>query len=76
MKYYKIDHFRKKDDTLDIYFKWYTTKSGKLKFLIEMYALQVYNENGFFTQIARYTTDDNALLRYIKMHDNFILLED
>ena len=70
-KYYKTDVFRKKDQSLTIYFNWYTTKKGMLKFHIEMYAENTYNNSDFCTCIARYNTDDNALLRYIKLHPDF-----
>lgn len=76
MKYYKVDHFRNKEKTLDIYFSWYTTKSGFLKFCIEIYAAQTYNENGFVTRIAKYNTSENSLLNYIKMHNDFYLVEE
>jgi hypothetical protein len=75
MKYYKVDHFRNAAGTLDIYFNYYTTKSGYLKFCIEIYAAQTWNENGFTTRIARYTTDENALLKYMYMHPDFYLVE-
>ena len=76
MKYYKIDHFRNKQSTLDIYFNWYTTKNGFLKFNIEIYAAQTYNNSGFVTRIAKYNTSENTLLNYIKMHNDFYLVED
>lgn len=75
MKYYKIDHYRRKDQTLDIYFNWYTTKSGFLKFNIEIYA-PVLNNSGFCIAIARYNTAENTLLNYIKLHNDFYLVED
>lgn len=73
-KYYKIDHFRSKDGKLDIYFQWYTTKGGNLKFNIEILAACL-NDSGFCTMIAKYNTADNSLLQYIKLHDNFIQME-
>ena len=76
MKYYKTEHYKNKQNTLDIYFNWYTTKAGYLKFCIEIYAAQTYNSNGFISQIAKYTTSDNTMLRYIKLHNDFYLVED
>lgn len=71
MKYHKTNHFQKKDGTINIYIYWYTTKSGKLKFKIEIYANHVWNTNGFTSLIAQYRTEDNSLLRYLKRNDNF-----
>ena len=76
MKYYKIDHYRNKQNTLDIYFKWYTTKAGFLRFRVEIYAAQTYNNNGFVSLIAKYNTTENTMLNYIKMHNDFYLVED
>lgn len=73
-KYYKVDHFRRKDNKLDIYFQWYTTNGGKLKFDIEIYAACC-NDSGFCTRIAKYNTASNSLLQYIKLHNNYIQLE-
>lgn len=73
-KYHKTQHFRSKDNKLDIYFNSYTTKSGYLKFDIEIYA-ELPNESGFCTRIAKYNTNEISLLNYIKSHDNFILVE-
>lgn len=70
-KYYKTDVFRKKDKSLTIYFNWYNTKKGMLKFHIEIYAELTYNDSGFCTCVASYNTDDNVLLRYIKLHPDF-----
>ena len=75
MKYYKIEHYKKRDNTLDIYFNFYRTKSGRPKIKIEMYAAQVYNNNNFISRIAKYITDDNILLNYIKLHNDFIFIE-
>lgn len=73
-KYYKIDHFRSKDNKLDIYFQWYTTKSGNLKFDIEIFAA-CNNDSRFCTRIAKYNTAENSLLQYIKRHNNYIQME-
>lgn len=75
MKYYKIDHYRKKDNTLDIYFNWYTTKAGFLKFRVEIYAAHTYNSNGFCSLIAKYNTSENTMLKYIQLHNDFYLVE-
>lgn len=42
-----------------------------LKFHIEIYAELTYNDSGFCTCVASYNTDDNVLLRYIKLHPDF-----
>jgi len=76
MKYYKIDHFKNKQNTLDIFVNWYTTKSGKLKFCVEIYAALEYNNSGFITRIAKYNTDENTMLNYLKNHNDFYLVED
>lgn len=75
MKYYKTEHYTNKEKTLDIYFNFYRTKNGCPKIKIEMYAAQVYNDNGFISKIAQYTTDDTVLLNYIKLHNNFYFVE-
>ena len=69
-KYYKTQHFRSKDGKLDIYFYWYTTKSGFLKFDVEIYA-GFENDSGFCTRIAKYNTSENAMLNYIRNHSSF-----
>lgn len=74
-KYYKIDHYRSKDNTFNIYVNWYTTKSGFLKFHIDIYAEHLHNSNGFCSQIASYNTSDNAMLQYLKRTDCFDLVE-
>lgn len=76
MKYYKTDHYKNKQNTLDIFFYWYTTKTGRLKFRVEIYAAQTYNESGGVSLIAKYNTDENTMLKYIKLHPDFYLVED
>jgi hypothetical protein len=72
MKYYKTEHYKSKNNDFNIYINWYTTKSGLLKFNIEVYAEQKHNNNGFCSCIARFNTSDNNLLKYIKSSDNYI----
>ncbi len=74
-KYYKIEHYKNKKNTLDIYFNFYRTKSGTPKIDIEMYAAQVYNENGFISRIAKYNTNDTVLYSYIQKHNDFYFAE-
>lgn len=76
MKFFKMVHYRNKENTLDIYFKSYTTKARCLKFKIEIYAAQTYNGNGFISLIANYNTSDNTMLNYIKLHNDFYLVEN
>ncbi len=76
MKYYNIEHYQNKQKTLDIYFYRYTTKAGFLRFRVEIYAAHTYNSNGFVSLIAKYNTSDNTMLKYIKLHNDFYLVED
>ena len=74
-KYYRTDHYRSKDKNFNIYVNWYTTKSGFLKFHIEIYAEHTHNNNGFCSCIAKYNTPDNAMLQYLKRNDYFELVK-
>lgn len=75
-KYYKVDHYRSKDKNFNIYVNWYTTKSGFLKFHIEIYAEHLHNNNGFCSCIASYNTKENSMLQYLRRNDYFDLVED
>jgi hypothetical protein len=74
-KYYKIEHYRSKNEIFNVFIKWYTTKAGFLKFNIEIYAEHKHNENGFCSCIAKYNTSDNALLQWLKRNERFYLIE-
>ena len=74
-KYYRTDHYRSKDKNFNIYVNWYTTKSGFLKFHIDIYAEHLHNNNGFCSQIASYNTSDNTLLQFLRRCDYFDLVE-
>lgn len=70
-KYCKIYHFRNKNYKLDIYFKQYTTKGGKTKFDINIYAI---DDNGKSNaQIAKYNVVGDDLLQYTQKHADYIL---
>lgn len=73
-KYFKTEHYTRKDNKMDIYFNSYITKSGNLKFVVEIYAA-LHNDSGFCTRIARYITADNAMQKYIRMHPEYYLKE-
>ena len=68
-KFYKTIHYISKDKNTNIYINFYTTKSGFLKFNIEVY---VEIANGFCTCIANYNTKENSLLNFLKRSDDFI----
>jgi hypothetical protein len=72
-KYYRTDHYKSKDGNFNIYVNWYTTKSGKLKFNIEIYAEHLHNNNGFCSCIANYNTNENSMLQFLRRCDYFIL---
>lgn len=76
VKYYKIDHYKSKDNKLNIYVNWYTTKSGFLKFNIEIYAEHPLNNNGFCSRIASYNTSENTMLQYLRRCEYFDLVEE
>lgn len=73
-KYYKVDHYRSKDNKYDFFINWYTTKKGFLRFCIEAYDNNLYN--GFCVQIAKYTTRDNQLLQWLRRNDYFYLVRN
>jgi hypothetical protein len=75
-KYYKTDQYKSKDGNFNIFVNWYNTKSGFLKFHIEIYAEHLHNNNGFCSCIASYNTSDNAMLQYLRRNDYFDLVED
>lgn len=75
-KYYKIDHYKSKDNSFHIYVNWYTTKKGFLKFHIEIYAEHLHNKNGFCSRIANYNTSENSMLQYLRHCDYFDLVEE
>ena len=72
-KYYKVQYYRSKDKQTHIYIFWYTTKSGFLKFHIEILKENI---NGFCDKIIDYNTTDNALLKHLKNNIDFDLIED
>lgn len=72
-KHHKIQYFRSKDKQTHIYIFWYTTKSGFLKFHVEILKEII---NGFCDKIIDYNTTDNALLIYLKNSIDFDLIED
>ena len=75
-KYYRIDHYISKDKNCNIYVNWYTTKSGYLKFNIEIHAEHLHNNNGFCSCIANYNTKDNSMLQFLRRCDYFELVEE
>lgn len=76
MKYDKTQHYKSKDNIYNIYINWYTTKSGYLKFNIQVTAELTYNNSGFCSEIANYNTKDNNLINYLKFSDDFILIDN
>lgn len=76
MKYYQTNHYISKDKNFNIYVNWYTTKSGYLKFNIQIIAEHLHNNNGFCSEIANYNTSDNAMLHFLKRCDYFELVEE
>lgn len=76
MKYYKTQHYKSKDGIYNIYVYWYCTKSGFLKFHIEIYSECFWNSSGFCMRIANYNTSDNQLLQFIRLSNLFDLVED
>lgn len=76
MKYYKTEHYKSKDRIYNIYVYWYTTKSGFLKFHIEIYSEMFWNSSGFCMRIANYNTSEHQLLQYCKYSGLFELMED
>ena len=75
-KYYKVDHYQSKDKNFNIFVNWYTTKSGNLKFHIEIYAEHLHNNNGFCSLIASYNASDNAMLQFLRRCDYCDLVEE
>lgn len=73
-KYYKVQYYMSKDKQTHIYIFWYTTKSGFLKFHIEI--LKEHKTSGFCEKIADYNTTDNAMLRWLKNNIDFDLMEE
>lgn len=76
MKYYKADHYRSKDNNFNIYIKCYSTRSGILKFHIEIYAEHTHNNSGFCSRIADYKTNENSMLQFLRRCDDFELVEE
>lgn len=76
MNYFKINHYRSKDNNFNIYINWYSTHSGMLKFHIEIYAEHTHNNLGFCSRIANYKTDENFMLQFLRRCDYFDLVEE
>jgi hypothetical protein len=76
MKHTCTKHYTTKDNIYNIYISPYTTKSGFLKFHIEIYAEMVYNNSGFSQLIASYNTYDNALINHLNKCNNFELIKE
>jgi hypothetical protein len=75
-KYYKTTHYQSNDGNFNIFINWYTTKSGYLKFNIEIYAEHLHNNLGFCSCIANYNTKDNTMLQFLRRNDYFYLVEE
>lgn len=73
-KYYKVQYFSSKDKKTHVYIFWYTTKSGFLKFHIEI--LKENKTSGFCDKIADYNTPNNSMLRYLKNNIDYDLIYD
>jgi hypothetical protein len=73
-KYYKLQYYKSKDKQTHIYIFWYTTKSGFLKFHIEI--LKENKTSGFCDKISDYNTTDNSMLRYLKNNIDYDLIYD
>ena len=74
-KYDYVDHYKSKDGNFNIYVYRYTTKSGFLKFHIEIFAEHLHNNNGFCSRIASYNTKENAMLHFLRLNDYFELVK-
>lgn len=69
-------HYISKDKKTNIYIKFYSTKSGFLKFHIQIFKEMDYNNSGFCSCVADYKTKDNTLLNYLKYSNDFQLVTE
>lgn len=76
MDYFRIEHYRSKDNNFNIYVNWYTTRGGTLKFHVEIYAEHTHNNSGFCSRIASYKTNENSMLKFLRRCDYFDLMEE
>lgn len=76
MKYFNKLHYISNDGNFDIYINSYTTKSGNLKFHIEIFAEHLHNNNGFCSRIASYRTSENEMLHFLRCCDYFKLISE
>ena len=67
-------HYISKDKKTNIYIKFYTTKSGFLKFHVQIFKEMDYNNNGFCSCVSDYKTKENSLLNYLKYSNDFQLV--